>query len=227
MATDPQTCNTDFPFDITNLSEGRHSVFLYLPQSFHSHIGLVVALWGNFEVAMDQFLGLLIDAEALDGSARDTKHWKNSNFKKRRRILRDICNEWLAKKNPDVAARLLGILDSTGHLHWQRNMIVHGNYGYTILASSSQTSDCYAYNGERSEKLRFDEAVLKRLCSDISHLTADLVIAFGEIAKINSMPFAVISDSELLRIYRDTTHPWNPDPAKRPQSEVPGVDRAC
>ena len=216
MTTDPQALDAAFSFDVKNLSEGRHSVFLYLPESFHSHIGLVVAHWGNFEVSFDYVLNTLIDAESADGSARDTKHWKTSNFKKRRKLFRGICSEWLKKKKPEVAARLLDVLDSTGTLHWQRNMIVHGNYSYTILPASSQACDCYAYNAGKSEKMRFDEAVLKKLCSDISHLTADLVIAFGQIAKIDRMPFSLISDSEILHAYRDSIHPWNPDPAKRP-----------
>jgi len=215
-----RTYDAAFSFDIRNLSEGKHSAFLYLPQAFHSHIGLVIAHWGNFEVTFDHCLAALIEAEAVAVGARDPKHWKFSSFKKRRKLFRDICNEWLAKKKPVAATRLLEILDSTPHLHRQRNMIAHGNYSYTIPPLSSEAKDCYAYNGDKQEKMRFDEAILRTLHHDISHLTADLVIGFRLIGKIEGMPFVLISDVELLRIYRDTIHPWNPDPAKRPNADI-------
>ena len=211
--------DTGVSFSVKYMSAGKHSVFLYLPQALHSHIGLIIAHWGNFEVTFDHCLGALIEAEAERGIKRESKQWKTRSFRRRRQLFRDICKEWPNPRKPEVVARLLEILDSSSRLHWKRTMIAHGNYGYTIPPFSSVAKDCFAFMSDKKEKMYFDEAVLQALHHDISHLTADLVIAFSEIAKIEGLPFALVPDSEVLRIYRDTIHPWNPDPAKRPDNE--------
>ncbi len=118
---------------------------------------------------------------------------------------------------------MLEILDSTTELYLKRNLIAHGNYAYTIPALSSEAMDCYAYSITKKEKMYLDEAVLRTLHHDISHLTADLVIAFSLIAKVEGLPFTIVPDSEVLRIYHDSVHPWNPDPTKRPPAGPEGA----
>ncbi len=202
-------------FDIRYLVAGKRSVMLFLPEAHHAAIGLVVAYWGNFEVVFDACLSGLIAAEAADGQARDTTNWKYRSYKKRRLLFGRICKERLGTWKPDVSDQLAGVAEASGPLHAKRNLIAHGTYSYTIPPQSSVATNCYAVNQATGEKMQFDQDVLKALYHDISHLTADLVNTFGSIAKIEG-PFYAVSDEEILRIYHDSVHPWNPDPRKRP-----------
>ncbi|AEJ01167.1 hypothetical protein Nit79A3_1332 [Nitrosomonas sp. Is79A3] len=202
-------------FDVKYMQKGKHSVILILPEAYHAPIGLIVAYWGNFEVIFDSCLEGLIIGEIDDGKVRETKGWKHKGFKKRRELFKDICDEWLASWDPAAAAKLTSIIDSASHLHSRRNLIDHGTYGYTIPAQSSIAKGCYAYSNATEEKMPFDEHILKKIYHDISHTTANLVRTFSSFGKVEGQ-FHTLPDSEILRIYRETTHPWNPNPAKRP-----------
>lgn len=204
-------------FDVRYMQKGKHSVVLFLPEAYHALIGLVVAYWGNFEVVFDACLEGLIAGEVADGKVRETTGWRRQKFKNRRKLFKDICDEWLVSWNPVAAAKLTLILDSASHLHSRRNLIAHGTYGYSIPAQSSVAQGCYAFSTATSEKMPFDEHVLKKIYHDISHTTADLVDTFQSIGKIEG-PFYALPDSEILRIYRETVHPWNPNPARRPDA---------
>lgn len=204
-------------FDIIFMVPGKHSVMLFLPEEYHGLIGLVVAYWGNFEVVFDSCLDGLIRGEQADGKTRKVSGWKRQSFKARRTLFTDICEEWLSTRKPEAAHALTLLLDQAAHLHSRRNLIAHGTYGYTIPPNSSVATECFALSASTNEKLSFDEHVLKQLYHDISHLTADLVNLILSIGKWEG-DYMAIPDAEILRIYHDTTHPWNPDPKKRPDA---------
>lgn len=204
-------------FDVRFMQRGKHSIFLFLPEAYHAPIGLVVAYWGSFEVLFDSCLGSLIAAEVADGKTRETSRWRRKNFKDRRRLFKEICDEWLTTWKPEVAKKLVSILDSASHLHSRRNLIAHGTYEYSIPPHSSVASNCYAFNKSTNEKMRFDERILKKIYHDISHLTADLIDTFKSFGEVEG-PFLMLPDSEILRINKETVHPWNPNPKKRPDA---------
>lgn len=201
-------------FDVRYLQSGKHSIFLFLPEAYHALIGLVVAYWGSFEVLFDSCLEGLIAAEVADGKTRETSRWRRQNFKARRKLFKEICDEWLATWKPEEAKKLVSILDSASHLHSRRNLIAHGTYEYSIPAHSSFARNCFASNNSTNEKMEFDERILKKIYHDISHLTADLIITFESFGEVKG-PFRMLPDAEILRIYRETVHPWNPNPKKR------------
>lgn len=174
-----------------------------------------MAYWGNFEVIFDSCLNGLIQGERLDGRERKTSGWEQLSFKKRSKLFKEICNEWLYAWKSDEAKKLNAILDAASHLRARRDIIAHGTYGYTIPPHSSIATNCLAINNKTKEKMPFDEHTLKKIYHDISHLTADLIFTFQKIGKVNG-PFHAIPDSEILQIYRDTVHPWNPNTKKRP-----------
>ena len=190
---------------------------LYLPEPYHASIGLVVAYWGNFEVLFDQILGALLQAEQNAGGQLQPGKWKHLSFNKRRQLFDRFCKESLNARKPEIASKFLGLLARAADLQWKRNMIAHGTYRYSILPMSSAVSDCYAYNERDDRKLPFDDEILKKLYHDISHLTADFVREFGSLGKIEGYPFILVKDDEIIKIYRNTVHPWNPDPRLRPQ----------
>lgn len=212
---EPSQTPAALSFDVRYLAPGKSSVMLFLPEAYHAAIGLVVAYWGNFEVVFDACLSGLIADELADGRVRDNTNWKYRSFKKRRLLFINICREWVATWKPEVADQLVAVVDASAPLQAKRNLIAHGTYSYTIPPNSSVATDCYAVKQATGEKMPFDQDVLKALYHEISHLTADLVNAFRAIAKIEG-PFHAIPDDELLRVYHDTIHPWNPDPSKRP-----------
>lgn len=201
-------------FDVRFMRKGRHSVVLALPEAFHACIGLVVVHWGTFELTFDRCLGALIAGEAADGRARDTKGWEARGFKKRRELFKTICSEWLMTWKPEAAQELIDLLDKASSLHVDRNLIAHGTYGFTVPPHSAVATDCYAFSAASGRKLRFDEDSLKKLYHDISHLTADVMFIFNRFAKVSGGPM-LVADDEVLRIYRETDHPWNPNPARR------------
>ena len=213
-AQDPQA---ECSFDVKYMVDGKHSTMLLLPEAFHALIGRVIAYWGNFEVVFDSCLGGLLAGESADGKAREATNWKRQSFRLRRKLFQGICNEWLATWQPTAANELLRILETAATLHPKRNLIAHDTYGYTIPPYSSVATNCYAYSHSTGEKLHFDEEVLKKLYHDVSHLTADLIQAFRSFGQIEG-PHHLIPDAEVLRIYRDSVHPWNPDPSKRPNA---------
>lgn len=212
MATDAPSASLSF--DIRFMKKGKHSVILFLPEAYHAPIGLVIAYWGNFETVFNACLGGLIEAEQNDGGTRDTTAWKHRRFKSRRELFKELCSEWLAGKKPEVATLIAEMADRAGDLSWKRNMIAHGAYSYEIPPMSSGAVNCRAIDHEKGKEFPFDETVLKRLYHDISHLTADLVAAFSAIGKVEG-PFHALPDTEILRVYRETSHPWNPNPKKR------------
>lgn len=209
--------DASFSFDRRYMQRGKHSVMLVLPEPYHAHIGLIIAYWGNFEVIFDTCLEGLIAGELQDGKVRDTHDWRINGFKKRRKLFRNICTEWLESWNNSASSQLLQILDNASHLHSRRNLIAHGTYGYSILPHSSEVTDCHAFSHATGERMHFDENILKKLYHDISHVTAELIMVFKNIGNIDGQLF-IIPDEEILRIYREATHPWNPNPKKRPDA---------
>jgi hypothetical protein len=210
----PQQAEAEYDFKTKYLRKGKHLTLLHLPNIYHADIGLVIAYWGHLEMALNQALKGLIDAEAADNVARDTAGWQRLPFRKRKRLFKAICREWVSTWNAPVAAELGKIADKASSLARKRNMIAHGTYAFTLLAHSSTAEKCRAINYETGEEMFFDSDVLQRLWHDISHLTADLILEMSKIAEIQGL-FHALPDTEILRIYRETNHPWNPNPNKR------------
>ena len=204
-------------FDRRFMKPGRQSVLLFLPEEYNALIGLVVVYWGHFEVIFASCLQGLIEGEAADGAKRKTARWQRQPFKDRSKLFREIVTNWVSTWNARAAVDLVELLDAATRLQAKRNIIAHGTYGYSVLPESSVADSCYALNNSTGEKMPFDELVLKEIYHDISHLTADLVTAFRAIGSVEG-PFHTIRDDEILRIYNETVHPWNPNPALRPEA---------
>lgn len=204
-------------FDVKYLKKGKSSVILLLPQDMCAEIGSIIAHWGMFESAFDATLASLIEGERDDGGTRDTALWRRQKFKRRRKLFCAICKEWLSGWKPESATALKTLIDRSGDIATKRNLIAHGSYAYSIAPYSDLATNCRAINQETGEQFDFDLEVLKKLRQDISHLTADLLTEFQKFGAVEGMP-PMIEDAELQRIYRDTEHPWNPNPAKRTSS---------
>lgn len=210
--TDP--IEAQFQFDIKFMRKGKRSVGLLLPLDYHAPIGLVIAYWGNFEIAFDTCLKWLITEEQADGSIRDVAGWQRRQFESRRKLFKEICNEWLSTWRPKEAVDLIQIVDKSADLSAKRNNIAHGTFQYTILPYSSTVTNILALNHSNGKPWPFDVMKLKKLYHDISHLTAELFECFSEFAQMQGQPI-LFEDKELLRVYRETIHPWNPNPKKR------------
>lgn len=212
MSNEPASASMSF--DVRFMRKGKHSIFLHLPEDYHAPIGLVVAYWGSFETIFDAMLSALIEGEQADGVDRDAGNWRRKSFKHRRKLLKDVCTRWLSTWDSTAAEKIKTIADTAGDISRKRNLIAHGTYSYTVLARSSSAVSCRAINHKTGDELMFDLDVLKKLYHDISHLAADLLIAFQSLGEVHSS-FVTIPDEEILRLYRETEHPWNPNPKKR------------
>lgn len=210
----PQQTQSSFSFKLPFLRKGKHLSLLHLPEIYLPDIGAVIAYWGHLEMILDQCLKGLIEAEAADKIERDTEGWQRQPFRRRKRLFKAICRDWVSTWNPAVAAELAKIADKASSLARKRNMIAHGNYGFTLLPHSSTAEKCRAVNHETGEEMFFDTHVLQKLWHDISHLAADFILAMAKIGEIEG-PWHALPDTELLRVYRETNHPWNPNPSKR------------
>jgi hypothetical protein len=219
MSDDTKTTQVlaTYSIDRRYMRTGKHSAVLFLPEQFHAPIGLVIAHWGNFEIVFDACLEGLIAGKVANGKVREVAGWKERKFKRRWELFRDICKEWLIAWDESGANDLLSILDRASHLHSRRNLIAHGIYGYTIPPMSSVATNCFARTLKTDEEFFFDLDVLKKLYHDISHCTGDLLVAFKTFGEVEG-PFLLVPDSEILRIYRESTHPWNPNPKRRPDT---------
>lgn len=216
----PDKTFASMSFDIRFMRKGKESAFIFLPEPYHAPIGLVIAHWGNFERHFDICLEGLRAGEAADGVARGEQNFRQ--FKRRRIVFKEICSEWLSSWRPEEAKALCQIADTAGDLSWKRNLIAHGQYTYSIPSKSSLATDCRAIDTESGKQFAFNADILAKLYHDISHLTAELMLTFKAIGTIEG-DFHTIPDSEILRIYRETVHPWNPNPNKRPESSDKSV----
>ena len=203
-----------FDFDINYMEEGRHSAILLLPKAYHAPIGLVVAHWGNFEAHFDICLHGLVEGALRDDFDIDTIDWRGRRFKQRKKLFKSICADWLSTWEPDNAEKLIDQADQSGDLYWKRNMIAHGTYAYSMPPHSQIATNFRAISAPKEKEFPFDEHVLKKLYHDISHLTAELVLTFQSFGQIEG-PFFSLPDKEILRVYAETNHPWNPNPDKR------------
>lgn len=204
-----------FELDVRFMQNGRRSVILFLPPEYHAPIGLVIAYWGAFEMLFDTCLDLIISSEASDGKVRNTAGWKRKGFRGKAKIFKEICHEWISTRNPQLNDDIISIIDKSLELSMYRNTIAHGAFSYTIPAYSSKGINVKAYNSTTQHDWPFNVDTLKELYHDISHICADLLRSFSSFAKIDG-PICTIDDAEVVRIYRETIHTWNPDPQKRP-----------
>ncbi len=186
-------------FDRRFLRNGKQSAFIFLPQEYHAPIGLVIAYWGNFEALFDACLGCMIEQERLKGGERDTANWQRSAFKKQRRIFKEICSDFISIRYPETAKEVFRIIDNCSNLHQKRNMIAHGTYNYTVLPHSSEITDFRAFD-KKGNSMIFNEYILKELYHDISHITADLIIAFQNHGELSG-PCFLFQDSEMLKVF--------------------------
>lgn len=201
-------------YDRRFLRKGKNSVFLLLPEEYAGPIGMIIAHWGYFETTFNSCLDALVRGEAAGGETRDTTGWQIMAFRRRRALFKEIVAAWLAPWNPDAAKRLGQACDTAGDLSWKRNLIAHGMYAYTILPYSSEVTNCRATNVATGDVFNFDRDILLKLQHDISHLTCDFYFTFSEFSDVQG-PFYSSPDEEILRVFRETNHPWHPNPDKR------------
>jgi len=189
-------------FDRRFLEEGKHSLFLYLPQELHTHIGAVIAYWGAFETSFDGILGSLIEADG-EKIRKNKKKWRNLGFSGRCDLFKEICEDWISAEYPSEAEEYLSIIERARGASKKRNLLAHGNYSYTILAHSMSATNFRAINSRSGEFFAFDDEILIGLHHEISHLAASLIMTSRKIGDVEGN-FLLIEDNYLLTLLRST-----------------------
>lgn len=197
------------------LRRGKHSALLFLPDTYHAHIGLIIAHWGQFEHLFDKFLEGLIRGEKADNGTRQTEGWEGSEFKRRRELFKAICQDWLLPWQAKPAKVLIDLCATAGDLRWQRDMIAHGTYAYTIPPMSSHAVNCRAVNERTGQVMPFDEHTLTKLHHDIAHLAADMLLTFKEFSVVENDWVVTLPDTQLLELFRETNRRFRAEQDKK------------
>ena len=132
-----------------------------------------------------------------------------------------VCQRLLVlnSNEPKLWAEFEAVANRALELHWQRNVIVHGSYG-AVIAPYSDHATFYAEGFRRKEPVRIElnHDVLEQLWHDISHLGGALFDAFSQIGTIEGV-WPTLLDTDILRVYRESHHPWNPNPDRIPGTQ--------
>jgi hypothetical protein len=203
--------SVDGSFKISYLKEGDHIAILPIPNDLLRLIGLVVAHWGLFETLLDTLIDGFITA-----IKKDIPGWRRLGFTKRKELFKTLVDEWFESR-PAIAASYRQIIGDAASLFWQRNIVSHGQYRVTFPPAGSEPPVFWAegvHNG-KPVNLSIDEPTLEQLWHGIAHLTGALKHTVTLHGSLGEWPWTW-PDTELLRVYRETIHPWNPNPDKRP-----------
>jgi hypothetical protein len=92
-----------------------------IPWEFYPFIGQITAVWGGFEVRLDQVIDWLIH----ETGKRPDRDPHRLNFRKRKELCRDLIRDRFAE-SPSVVEYLDKVLSDAADLHWRRNLLVHG-----------------------------------------------------------------------------------------------------
>jgi hypothetical protein len=210
-------------FNVQYLKKGSHIVFLPVPEAELRLIGLVAAHWGTFEVQLNSLIASILASigQVIDG-------WERLGFKKRKEMLADLIKEQLADL-PETERRYRKLLGDAADLYWRRNTVAHGQYRVTFPPAGSEPPSFWAESFYKNRPVRVDINVptLEKLWHDIAHLTGELQqIVKSHGGTVSGWPQAW-PDEQILRVYTETIHPWNPNPDMRPPQPVKPAEEGC
>jgi len=200
-------------FNISYLKEGQNVAFLPMPNKILRLIGQVIIYWGLFEVQLDSLI-----ASALTAVKRDEPGWNRQGFAKRKKLFVDLVKSDLEPSFPAAAARYRKIAGDAADLYWRRNIVAHGAYRVTFPPAGDESPYFWAegvHNG-RDVKIDIDEPTLEKLWHDISHLTGGLVATVPLHGSVSGEWPMTFSDTEILRVHRESSPRLNPNPKTRP-----------
>ena len=199
-------------FNITYLKEGSHIAYLPIPDNLLRLVGLVAAHWGTFEVELNK----LIDA-IFRALGRDEPGWQRLGFSRRKKLFVDLVKQNLEGTFPVAAANYRKLAGDAADLYWRRNVVVHGFYRVTFPPAGPDSPQFWAEGVHNKKEVRvsIDEPTLQQLWHGIAHLTGGLRATANLHGTADGWPWT-LPDTEILRIYRESIHPWNPNPDKRP-----------
>ena len=204
-------------FKIEHLRDGGHIVYLPIPDDVFRLIGAAVAHWGTFEVEMNKLIAALLAAipKVVPG-------WERLGFTKRKKLLVDLIKAHLEGTIPEAAKRYRAMLGMAADLYWRRNLVAHGQYRVTFPPAGPNAPTFWAegvHNG-KTVQISIDAPTLEKLWHDIAHLGGELRAIAALHGSVEGWPWT-FPDKEILRVYRESIHPWNPNPDKRPRQPEP------
>lgn len=197
---DQATVQINFALDARYLRDGEHTLIIPLSNEVATLIGLIAIHWGGFEQRMDGLIDALFPR--LNKSPPD--NWRRLNFKRRRKLFKEVATEYTRTLFPAETEVLHGIADRSGDLHWRRNVVVHG---YIEMASSSNMDigeeaafHARGVHNSKDVSVSLDTDTLEKLRHDIAHLGGNLMASVfrmgGNIS--NGSPELVVPDSKIL-----------------------------
>jgi hypothetical protein len=205
-------------FNVEHLKDGLHIATLPIPDSELKMIGLVAAHWGTFEVQMDKLI-----AAFLTALGRTDTDWKTQGFSRRKTLLVELVRDNLESTFPSASASYRKTMGDAASLYWRRNLVVHGQYRVKFPPAGSESPTFWAEGIYKSRNVRIsiDVPTLDKLWHDIAHLTGALMATVRTHGRADDWPWT-LPDTQLLRVYRETSHPWHPKCDMRtPQPQGP------
>jgi hypothetical protein len=198
-------------FNIKYLKDGSHIVYLPIPDDLLRLIGLVAAHWGTFEVELNKLIAALLSA-----ISRVEPGWERFGFKRRKTLFAELVKENLAITFPIAAANYKAIAGNAADLYWRRNLAVHGLYRVTFPGAGPNSPTFWAggVHNNKSVEIPIDTNTLEKLWHDIAHLGGELRTTANLHGTASGWPWT-LPDKQILQVYLESHHPWNPNPHKR------------
>jgi hypothetical protein len=203
-------------FNITYLEDGLRIALLPVPDDLLKLVGSVIAYWGQFEFHFSAAVGAL-----LKHAGREEPGWDRLGFRKRRVLLRTLVKEVYGQANPAISDAFTSVANMAGSLYWRRNLVAHGTYAFTIAAMSNDGEfRAEGFHNGKPVSMPLNHEHLESLWHEIAHLDGALYEVLSEVGEIGGY-WPTLLDKEILQVYSESNHPWNPNPDKRippPQS---------
>lgn len=189
--------------DIRFLKSGQHSLIIPIPDDLVALIGHVAVQWGAFDyrlnVITEHFIKLL--------RKKPPRGWRKQPFVKRKKLFKDVSQEYTAQMFPDSSQLFREIADTAASLHIKRNVIVHGYIeikGIEDASSPTGGSATFVAHGVHKRKpisYQLTEDFLQEVKHDISHLSGNMMAEINRMGGrlISGGPEIVVPDTDLLQ----------------------------
>ena len=196
--TDAQAMPTSRDFDRRFLKPGAQLLMLPIGQELAVLIGTVAAQWGAFEGLFAQMGRTLAEA-----AGDDERFANQKGFARRIVLVREYARLVKFSKNDAGGKALLEtILRTAADLHWRRNIVVHGEYGFTWPPHSSHAhARATGVHNGREVTIKLDHDTLTRLWHDIAHLGGEMH-RLGTLTGEVEGGLGVIADDRLLELFK-------------------------
>jgi hypothetical protein len=187
-------------FPHKHLKKGKHTFLLPVEPDVERLIGAVVAYWGAYEVRMNSLIWEFAKAmhKTLD------RDWERQEFRRRKETFKTLAVEYARLMFPDWEKKLAQLADTSGDLHWRRNVVAHGLYEIQPIPTPEGRPSDYRITSTgvvkgQPRSIPIDEPTLTKLWHDISHLVGEIMLFVNHTGANATGSHLVFPDDDFLQ----------------------------